>query len=701
MRTSIFSLGILLCLCLRLHAQQEREELLKLYNQLGGPAWVDTIRWDITKPYSLWRGLNLSGNSVICIDLDGSLGISCGFSGKMTPGFNLVGQIPSLSLNRLQTLSLSDNIGVNDSVPSLSGLPELRNLYIDNCRLTGGLQNLTTGLRLERISLQGNMTLKEQIPPNLFENPFLMSLLLHNNDLYGPIPAPPGYSGITSFSISRNRFTFSDIMPFRDAMQKRIQSQTITFFYELQKNIPMQSPIRAPIGFPLVIDVKKDDGLAGTVFTWSQNDQAFDTVIESSKLQFDSIKSTDQGTYFCKITNPKLPLLTLTTDQVQINVCSPGVKKLTGPRCAGQSELVNSQVYDELNPHDTIFLPNLANNGCDSIVVVDLKYSALNKFDKIICPGTNFTVGDTVLRTAGLHKVLIKRALPFVCDSMVIVNLSVDDESKLGAANAGKDTTICAPQVTLKGNLLPNTTGQWRNVQTGATLAAGTPNLTLNQLNPGLNQFSWSLSSATCPNYSARTISVNYETSPQLTDDFFTITEGDTTIFDPVENDVFLDQQLWNFRWLNRPSVGNFQSQDTRGKFSYTLAKGKPQTLNFDYQICSQRCTSLCADANVNLKIVPVINEKVNQPNVISPNGDGYNDVFIIGVMDKDPLKYAENEFVVYNEQQQVVFKTKNYRNDWGGWNQKGQELPLGTYYFTFVSAPLKQYLRGPILIIE
>jgi gliding motility-associated-like protein len=63
---------------------------------------------------------------------------------------------------------------------------------------------------------------------------------------------------------------------------------------------------------------------------------------------------------------------------------------------------------------------------------------------------------------------------------------------------------------------------------------------------------------------------------------------------------------------------------------------------------------------------------------VITPNGDGKNDKWVI----KRIEKYPENEMFIYNRWGQLVYTTKKYNNDWAGSNQKGEELPSAAYYY-------------------
>jgi gliding motility-associated-like protein len=69
--------------------------------------------------------------------------------------------------------------------------------------------------------------------------------------------------------------------------------------------------------------------------------------------------------------------------------------------------------------------------------------------------------------------------------------------------------------------------------------------------------------------------------------------------------------------------------------------------------------------------------------NAFSPNGDGINDVFTI----RNIEFYPENEILIFNRWNQIVYKTTNYgvNNIFNGKHQKtGHLLPKGTYYYRF-----------------
>lgn len=63
----------------------------------------------------------------------------------------------------------------------------------------------------------------------------------------------------------------------------------------------------------------------------------------------------------------------------------------------------------------------------------------------------------------------------------------------------------------------------------------------------------------------------------------------------------------------------------------------------------------------------------LNIPNLITPNGDGINETFIIDNL----IYYPNTELYIYNRNNQLVFQSKNYQNDWDASNS-----PDGSYFY-------------------
>lgn len=85
-----------------------------------------------------------------------------------------------------------------------------------------------------------------------------------------------------------------------------------------------------------------------------------------------------------------------------------------------------------------------------------------------------------------------------------------------------------------------------------------------------------------------------------------------------------------------------------------------------------------CQDtASVNIRVLPDP-YAIEIPNLVTPNGDGYNDHWVI----KNILSYPEAEVYIFDAYGQLLFEQKNgYSNDWDI-TFNGDYLPDGTYFY-------------------
>lgn len=78
-----------------------------------------------------------------------------------------------------------------------------------------------------------------------------------------------------------------------------------------------------------------------------------------------------------------------------------------------------------------------------------------------------------------------------------------------------------------------------------------------------------------------------------------------------------------------------------------------------------------------------------------TPNGDGDNDVFYIGNLEK----YPDNNLKIYNRYGKLIYSATNYANDWNG-TYLGDQIPTGTYFYIFSDGKEKQY-KGTVTIMR
>lgn len=105
------------------------------------------------------------------------------------------------------------------------------------------------------------------------------------------------------------------------------------------------------------------------------------------------------------------------------------------------------------------------------------------------------------------------------------------------------------------------------------------------------------------------------------------------------------------------------------------------------------------SDPEQNITIQPVLQKlpggeelpasKLHVPNVVTPNGDGFNDIFYIeGLPRYSKLK-------IYSNSGLLLYSDKNYRNDWDGTG-----LVAGTYKYE-LKLPDGNIITGPIDVVK
>ena len=63
---------------------------------------------------------------------------------------------------------------------------------------------------------------------------------------------------------------------------------------------------------------------------------------------------------------------------------------------------------------------------------------------------------------------------------------------------------------------------------------------------------------------------------------------------------------------------------------------------------------------------------------VITPNGDGFNDVWVI----EGIVNYPKNMVQVFDKWGDKLYEQHAYSNEWNGKGTKGELLPDGTYFY-------------------
>lgn len=260
------------------------------------------------------------------------------------------------------------------------------------------------------------------------------------------------------------------------------------------------------------------------------------------------------------------------------------------------------------------------------------------------------------------------------------------------ASNAGfirRDTLICSPpnQGTLT---LTNYTGSivdwYSSNDNGVTWTAlGNTSSTYTFANlSDTTQFAVIVQNGICPpdtsNAPFTTVWVRYFNSAQV------IPSPDTTI--SIGFTVQLNA-MGGYFYAWSP---NYNISDTT--IHNPMVWPSKDTSYFVYVVDKYGCTDVDT-----VRIFVQKDYKLVIANTMTPNGDNYNDIFWIGMIEY----YPNNEVIVFNRYGQEIFKGNNYDNKkvfWDGTYQ-GTKVPDGAYYYVIKFKDNNTVFKGSINVIS
>jgi gliding motility-associated-like protein len=131
------------------------------------------------------------------------------------------------------------------------------------------------------------------------------------------------------------------------------------------------------------------------------------------------------------------------------------------------------------------------------------------------------------------------------------------------------------------------------------------------------------------------------------------------------------------------PAGGTFSISEGPGTITGNiLTATEPGIIKIEYNY-----TDVCANKDsTSISVDPFI------PSVITPNGDGKNDYFMISGFT------GQTELIIFNRWGIEEYKNDNYPNDWDGRNNNGAELPDDTYFY-ILKFEDGNIIRGSVLI--
>ncbi len=141
-----------------------------------------------------------------------------------------------------------------------------------------------------------------------------------------------------------------------------------------------------------------------------------------------------------------------------------------------------------------------------------------------------------------------------------------------------------------------------------------------------------------------------------------------------------------SYRWANADGIIGGLEKD-----NLTV---KPEK-NTTYQVTVTNTDGCTNTGEIDIAVKEDEDKEVNITNILTPNGDGINDRWIIS-----DLNNQNNEVTIYDRAGRIVYHQQNYMNGWMG-TTNGQPLAQGTYYYILTIEGVSHTWKGYISIIR
>jgi gliding motility-associated-like protein len=397
----------------------------------------------------------------------------------------------------------------------------------------------------------------------------------------------------------------------------------------------------------------------------------------SNSLRIIDLPNNLQGSY--QVVAKKGTCLSLPSDAVDVKV-KPRI-----PIPSFQSSLPN--ICEDGTTSVNLCLSNIPKDNTIQFVIEQLpskkiwsqgRDSCINKLSSTFEPNTN-----------RLRLYATKEGC--TSDEFTDLNINYTVQPNIKASIVPPTFSICNNVDTIRlFNATPIDTLQviWRVFSSAKLKTLPKNEISLSNISKGVNKIILTISYLGCRNFSSDTINLLSGLEPSVLDTTLNVLD-DLPILLPFDYDSISRFYTVSFKNLEG---GKVTEEDGQFKFYPKRFFEGPDTIR--YTICFGKCSDQCKEGLIPL----VFNKDIAciAPNVITPNGDGINDVFILPCLESD--QWGGAQLLVVDQWGNEVFKSSNYQNDFDG-TKNGNNLPYDTYYYVIKPNKGVEPLSGFLII--
>ncbi len=419
-------------------------------------------------------------------------------------------------------------------------------------------------------------------------------------------------------------------------------------------------------------------GMAGDVFSWIT--PANDTINNSDPvLVLDDLNLTDSGNYIVFINNNKCR----SENSIPFNLVV--IENAIIP------EFVDKEVDVCLDTQNEISIclqnTNLIYDSIQWINIVDNSIIAQGDENCIILELIDFeNISELEIKARAFNQIC-----SFESDENILIRIFTSDQSSLEITNELE--FLCNTYfINLTPDIIPNNISPLWSSPDPEILIFNKDSISasFSNLRSGINEIILTSQNDFCSMSKSDTLIVFVLDEIEAADDNITLEFDDLDSINFLANDVYSD--IVNTRIISSPQFDVIKIENNKIVIDNSeLLLGQYEIA---YEICYIECPDICSSAIISLHIGD--NNQCLAGNMITPNDDGYNDIFRIPCLEQN--NFPDNKLIIFNQWGDEIFKASPYQNNWSGTYQK-VKIPAGTYYYLLDLGDGSRPLNGFIVL--